>query len=73
MGTLALGMAASACMGLAAYRMAYGDDHGHAHHRLWTQQRNNSRAEINKDASGSMPPKKTKRAPSRPGTTVASS
>jgi hypothetical protein len=37
MGSLALAMAASACMGLAAYRMAYGDDHGHAHQRLWTQ------------------------------------
>ncbi len=37
MGGLALAMGAMACMGLAAYRMAYGDDHGHAllrHSRL---------------------------------------
>lgn len=35
MGGLALALGAAACMGLAAYRMAYGDDHGHAHSSVW--------------------------------------
>jgi hypothetical protein len=30
---MALGFALLACMGLAAYRMGFGDDHGHFHSR----------------------------------------
>jgi hypothetical protein len=33
MGGLALAMGAAGCMGLVAYRMVYGDDHGHVHSR----------------------------------------
>ena len=34
MSSLALAFGAAACMGLAGYRMAYGDDHGHIHHSM---------------------------------------
>ena len=33
LGSMALGCAVVACMGIAAYRMAFGDNHGHFHAR----------------------------------------
>jgi hypothetical protein len=36
LGTLALAFGMLACMGLAAYRMGLGDDHGHFHARQFS-------------------------------------
>ena len=39
LGSMALGCAVVACMGIAAYRMAFGDDHGHFHARQFAAAR----------------------------------
>jgi hypothetical protein len=36
LGSMALGCAVMACMGIAAYRMAFGDDHCHFHARQFS-------------------------------------